>query len=201
MSHRVSQFHLSLLKSYLKRSTFDLFEAWKAIQLALLSELKSNQAKQQLWMPLELSGALYGIVWGWVSCEALRKVEEQWKLLAKTDPPPSLTWTGIFTWVYGLLCIYILNSFRGSLLLDHFHSNWHLIHDGALQLLLEPRQHIEPIQAQSSLLLNESLANLRLGHRLNKPLRVVNAIQLAISFKGMPFTLSRCIIVGTSLVN
>ena len=116
MSHRVSQFHLSLLKSYLKRSTFDLFEAWKAIQLALLSELKSNQAKQQLWMPLELSGALYGIVWGWVSCEALRKVEEQWKLLAKTDPPPSLTWTGIFTWVYGLLCIYILNSFRGSLL-------------------------------------------------------------------------------------
>ncbi|RJE17447.1 transposable element tc3 transposase, partial [Aspergillus sclerotialis] len=59
---RVEGIH-ALLKSYLRRSTFDLFEAWKAIQLALLnqlSELKSNQAKQQLRIPLELSGALYG---------------------------------------------------------------------------------------------------------------------------------------------
>ena len=76
---RVEGIH-ALLKSYLKRSTFDLFDTWKAIQLALLnqlSELQSNQAKQQLQIPLELSNVLYGTVRGWVSHEALRKVEEQ----------------------------------------------------------------------------------------------------------------------------
>ena len=75
---RVKGIH-TLLKSYLKRSTFDLFEAWKTIQLALLnqlSKLKSNQAKQQLRTPLELSKALYEVVRGWVSYKALRKVEE-----------------------------------------------------------------------------------------------------------------------------
>ncbi|RYP34898.1 hypothetical protein DL768_011032 [Monosporascus sp. mg162] len=72
---RVEGIH-ALLKSYPKRPTFDLFEAWKAIQLALLnqlSELKSNLAKQQIRTSLELSGALYGVVRGWVSHEALRK--------------------------------------------------------------------------------------------------------------------------------
>ncbi|EED17401.1 Mutator-like element transposase, putative [Talaromyces stipitatus ATCC 10500] len=131
---RVEGIH-ALIKSYLKRSTFDLFEAWKAIQLALLnqlSELKSNQAKQQLRVPLELSGALYGIVRGWVSYEALRKVEEQRKLLARRDPPPSSTY-----------------ALQGGLLLDHFHSHWHLIRKGAPKLLLEPRQRIEPVQPRS----------------------------------------------------
>lgn len=143
----------ALLKSYLKRSTFNLFEAWKAIKLALInqiSELKSNQAKQQLQIPLELSGALYGIVHGWISYEALRKVEEQRKLLMKRDPSLSLACTGTFSRVYGLPCLHILDTLHGALLLDHFHSHWHLIREGTPQLLLEPRQRIEPAQPQGS---------------------------------------------------
>ncbi|RYO85590.1 hypothetical protein DL764_009150 [Monosporascus ibericus] len=86
---RVEGIH-ALLKSYLRRSTFDLFEAWKAIRLALsnqLSELRSNQAKQQIRTPLELDKALYRAVQGWISHEALRKVEEQRQLQWKDDPP------------------------------------------------------------------------------------------------------------------
>ena len=85
ISH-VEEIH-ALLKSYLKRSTLDLFEAWKVIQLALLNQLsglKSNQAKQQLWISLELSEALYGIVQDWISYEALRKMKEQQKLLMRS---------------------------------------------------------------------------------------------------------------------
>ena len=122
------------------------------LQLALLnqlSELQSNQAKQQLRIPLELSSTLYGVVRGWVSHEALRKVEEQRKLLIKKDQSSFLTCTGVFSRVYGLPCLHILDILQGALLLDHFHSNWHLKHDGAPQLLLEPRQRIEPIQAKA----------------------------------------------------
>jgi len=63
---RVEGIH-ALLKSYLKRSTFDLFKAWKAIRLALhnqLLKLQAQQAKQQLQTPLELSEALYRAVQG-----------------------------------------------------------------------------------------------------------------------------------------
>ena len=151
---RVEGIH-SLLKSYLKRSTFDLFEAWKAILHALLnqlSELKSNQAKQQTRIPLELSGALYGVVRGWISYEALRKVEEQRKLLSKRDFSSTSTCTGTFSRVYGLPSVHVLETLQEeALLLDHFHSHWHLMRSGAPQLLLEPRQRIEPARAQSSL--------------------------------------------------
>ena len=144
---RVEGIH-ALLKSYLRRSTFDLFEAWKAIQLALqnqLAELQACQAKQQTRTPLELSGALYGVVRGWVSHEAMRKVEEQRRLLGKTDPPPSPTCTGTFSRVYGLPCLHALDALQGeALLLSHFHPHWHLKREGAPQLLLEPRQLIEP---------------------------------------------------------
>ena len=150
----------ALLKSYLRRSTFDLFEAWKAIWLALvnqLSELQSNQAKQQIRTPLELDKTLYRAVQGWVSHEALRKVEEQ-RRLRERDPPPSSTCTGTFTRVYELPCLHILDMRQGSaLLLEDFHSHWYLIRDGAPQLLLEPRQRIElrqriePIQIQSNI--------------------------------------------------
>ena len=37
-----------------------------------------------------------------------------------------------------------------KLLLDHFHSHWRLIHEGAPELLLEPRQFIEPMQHRNS---------------------------------------------------
>ena len=148
---RVEGIH-ALLKSYIKRSTFDLFETWKAIKLALvnqLSELKSNQAKQQIRIPLELSGSLYGAVRGWISYEALRKVEEQRKILSKRDESQSLACTGTFSQVYGLPCFHVLDGLQGALLLDHFHSHWHLIREGTPELLLEPRQCIEPVQRRN----------------------------------------------------
>ena len=149
---RVEGIH-ALLKSYLRRSTFDLFEAWKAISLALqnqLAELQARQAKQQIRTPLELSGVLYGAVRGWVSHEAMRKVEEQRKLLIQMDPISTCTMT--FSRVYGLPCLHTLNGLQGEpLLLSHFHTHWHLKRGGNSQLLLEPRQLIEPVRVQSSL--------------------------------------------------
>jgi hypothetical protein len=142
---RVEGIH-ALLKSYFKKSTFDLFEAWKSIRLALnnqLAELRANQAKQHIRTPLELDKALYRAVQGWVSHEALRKVEDQ-RRLRERDPPPSLACTGVFTRVYGLPCVHLLESRQGEpLLLDDFHSHWHLMRDGAPIHLLEPHR-LEP---------------------------------------------------------
>jgi hypothetical protein len=115
-----------------------------------LSELRSNQAKQQIRTPLELDKALYRAVQGWVSHEALRKVEEQRQLQWK-DPPPSSTCTGTFTRVYGLPCVHVLTVRQGEpLLLEDFHSHWRLIRDGAPLHLLEPRR-IEPRATKSSI--------------------------------------------------
>ena len=140
------------LKSYLRRSTFDLFEAWKSIRLALnnqLSELRSNQAKQQIRTPLELDKTLYRDVQGWVSHEALRKVEEQRQLQWK-NPPASPTCTSTFTRVHGLPCVHVLTSHKGQpLLLDDFHSHWRLIRNGAPLHLLEP-QRITPQVTQKA---------------------------------------------------
>ncbi|KID80963.1 hypothetical protein MGU_11634 [Metarhizium guizhouense ARSEF 977] len=153
---RVEGIH-ALMKSHLKKSTLDLFEAWRAIKHALLnqlSELRSNQARQQIRTPIELSGPLYDSVRGWVSHEALRKVEEQRKLLGRRDPPPSLICTGSFTKSHGLPCLHTLKSLQEqgkALTLEHFHSHWHLQRNGAPQLLLEPRQRVEPMLKDSNI--------------------------------------------------
>lgn len=146
---RVEGIH-ALMKSHLRKSTLDLFEAWRAMKHALLnqlSELRSNQARQHIRVPIELSGPLYAAVHGWVSHEALRKVEEQRKLLSRKDPPPSLPCTGSFTRSHGLPCLHTLKSLQeqGQVLsLEHFHQHWRLQRKGAPQPLLEPRQRIEP---------------------------------------------------------
>ena len=126
VTSRVEGIH-ALLKSHLKKSTLDLFEAWKTIKHALLNqlaELRSNQAKQQIRTPIELSGALYSTVRGWVSHEALRKVEEQRKLLTKKDPPPSPNCTNSLSRSQGLLCVHTLKALLDQdqvLRLEHFH--------------------------------------------------------------------------------
>ncbi|XP_044717341.1 MULE transposase domain-containing protein [Hirsutella rhossiliensis] len=87
VTSRVEGIH-ALLKAHLKKSTLNLFEAWRAMKHALLnqlSDLRSNQARQQIRVPIELSGPLYASVRGWVSHEALRKVEEQRKMLETTS--------------------------------------------------------------------------------------------------------------------
>lgn len=130
-----------------------MFTAWKAIHLAVsnqISELESNQLKQQNRTPLELSKALYEPVFGWVSFEALRKVEEQ-RILLTSQREASRPCTGVFSNVYGLPCSHKLDNLQGPLLLEAFHSHWHLKRHGAPQLLLAPRQRIESIREQSSL--------------------------------------------------
>ncbi|KAM4058364.1 MULE transposase [Hirsutella rhossiliensis] len=92
VTSRVEGIH-ALLKAHLKKSTLNLFEAWRAMKHALLnqlSDLRSNQARQQIRVPIELSGPLYASVRGWVSHEALRKVEEQRKMLAGWNSRPLL---------------------------------------------------------------------------------------------------------------
>lgn len=145
---RVEGIH-ALLKSHLQKSTLDLFEAWRAMKQALmnqLSELKSNQARQQMRTPIELSGPLYSVVRGWVSHEALRKVEEQRKLIDNKDQPLSPICTKTFKKSHGLPCVHDLMNLQernGVLLLEHFHSHWHLQRDGEPQILLEPRRRFE----------------------------------------------------------
>lgn len=71
VTSRVEGIH-ALLKSYLKPRTLDLSEAWRAMKhdlLNQLAELKSNQAKQQIRIPIELPGTLFSAVRGWVSHE------------------------------------------------------------------------------------------------------------------------------------
>ncbi|KAJ3455099.1 hypothetical protein MRS44_013699 [Fusarium solani] len=152
VTSRVEGIH-ALLKSHLKRSTLDLFEAWRAVKHALLNqlaELRYNQAKQQSRVPIELSGVLYNAVHGWVSHEALRKVEEQRKLLLKEDLPAC---TGAFSRSHGLPCAHMLKALQEQdqpLCLEHFHRHWHLSRPGSPQLLLEPRQYIDRVADNSA---------------------------------------------------
>ena len=147
VTSRVEGIHW-LLKSHLKVSTLDLFEAWRSIKHALLNqlaELKSNQAKQHTRTPIELSRVLYGAVRGWVSHEALRKVEQQRKLLFSRDPLPSPTCTGSFTQSQGLPCVHKLECLLAqdqTLQLEDFHPHWHLHRKDSPQPLLEHRQFV-----------------------------------------------------------
>ena len=156
VTSRVEGVHTHL-KSHLKRSTLDLFEAWKAIKHALLNqlaELRSNQAKQQIRTPIELSGPLYSGVRGWVSHKALRKVEEQRKLLLRGNGLPSARCTGYFTQSQGLPCVHRLEALwaeNKSFQLQDFHSHWHLARNSAEPFLLEPRQRIDSATIASSL--------------------------------------------------
>jgi hypothetical protein len=147
----------SLLKKYIYKSTFNLFEAWKAIQLALdnqLAELQLNQANQQVRIPQDLDKQLYGVVRGWVSHEALRLVEKQRVLLQerkKGDISTAPACSGAFSRVYGLPCWHTLQLRQeGALLLEDFHSHWRLTREGKPQLLLEPLQCIEPKRTQTT---------------------------------------------------
>jgi hypothetical protein len=72
----------------------------------------------------------------------MKKVEEQRKLLEKTDPPVSLICSEVFTKSYGLHCVHKIKSLQEenrSLSVDDFHRQWHLKrNEGHPQLVLEP---------------------------------------------------------------
>ncbi|KAM0742702.1 hypothetical protein ACQRIT_002879 [Beauveria bassiana] len=62
-------------------------------------DLYKEKLVKQIRTPIELSGTLYSSIRGWVSHEALRKVEEQRKRLLKNGLPDC---TGVFTATFGL---------------------------------------------------------------------------------------------------
>lgn len=149
---RVEGIH-ALLKSYLKTSKFDLFDVWRSIKHAVenqLSELRSTQARQHTRKPTEhLDGGLFSALHGWISHEAIKKVEEQRKLLEKTDPPVSSVCTGTFTRSYGLPCVHkmkLLQDQNQGLHIDDFHKQWRLIRNGA-----QPRPILEPSRVESGI--------------------------------------------------
>ncbi|KAJ3453427.1 hypothetical protein MRS44_017674 [Fusarium solani] len=143
----------NLIKGHLKTSQVDLFEAWRTIKLVLanqLAELKANQARQHITIPLQLSGALYSNIRGWISHEALRRVEAQRQRLSREHP----ACTGVFTKTLGLPCAHSLKPLLDEyqpLLLHHFHSHWYLQRSGSPQLLIEPRKQFDHLAASSTL--------------------------------------------------
>ena len=155
---RVEGIH-ALLKSYLKTNKFDLFDVWRTIKHAVenqLLELQSTQARQHTRKPTEhLGGSLFSSLYGWVSHEAIKKVEEQRKLLEKTDPPVSSVCTGAFTRSYGLPCVHKIKSLQDQhqgLQIDDFHQQWHLIRNGIHpQPILEPSRVESRIQRRSTI--------------------------------------------------
>ncbi|KAJ3453255.1 hypothetical protein MRS44_017502 [Fusarium solani] len=147
VTSRVEGIH-ALLKSYLKTSSFDLFDVWRTIKHAVenqLSELQSIQARQQTRKPTEHLGAgLFSALHGWISHEAMKKVEEQRKLLDKKDPFSSPLCTGTFTRSHGLPCVHTIKALqeRNQVLQMHdFHRQWHLKRSGTHpQPILEPNR-------------------------------------------------------------
>lgn len=186
VTSRVEGIH-ALLKSHLKTSTLDLFEAWRAMKHALLNqlaELRYNQAKQQTRIPIELSGSLYSAVRGWISHEALRKVEEQRERLLGDLP----NCTGAFTRSQGLPCAHTLKALQEqgqALRLENFHTQWHLNRSSTHQLLLEPRHRSDRITASST----------RLQSSTRRDPSAFEAVEAATRPRSQP-KCSRCHILG-----
>ncbi|KAL9564111.1 hypothetical protein ACKAV7_011761 [Fusarium commune] len=151
VTSRVEGIH-ARLKSYLKRSNFDLFDVWRTIKQAVenqLAELQSTQARQQTRKPTQhLGGGLFSALHGWISHEAMKKVEEQRKLLDKEDPLASSVCTGAFTRSYGLPCAHKIKTLQDrnqGLQIDDFHRQWYLKRSGTQpRPILEPHK-VEPV--------------------------------------------------------
>ncbi|RFU74564.1 mutator-like element transposase [Trichoderma arundinaceum] len=144
VTSRVEGIH-ALLKSYLKTSKFNLFDVWRAIKHAVenqLSEIQSKQARQQTRKPTtHANSGLFNALHGWIPHEAIKKVEEQRKLLEKTDPPVSLVCSGTFTKAFGLPCVHKIKSLldrKQGFRIDDFHKQWHLRRNLRQHLILEP---------------------------------------------------------------
>uniref|UniRef100_A0A1Y1NIF4 MULE transposase domain-containing protein n=1 Tax=Photinus pyralis TaxID=7054 RepID=A0A1Y1NIF4_PHOPY len=151
---RVEGIH-SIIKDYIGTSQLDLFEVWRQIKNAILNqllELTHHQSYQQTQMPLEISGNLYSIVRGWVSLEAIRKVEEQRKLIDAENSPLSRPCTGRFTASYGLPCVHRVKALIDAklpLALDEFHTHWRYKREGQPIHLIEP-QRLERYRKEGS---------------------------------------------------
>jgi len=117
---------------------------WLAIKPAVTNQLKELgyiRVSQQIRTPLDISGVMFEAVRGWVSHQALRKVQEQRQLLLAPFKAPC---SQSFTSSHGLPCAHTLKKLEEEnkgLLIEHFHPHWHLKRDAARpQPMLEPRQ-------------------------------------------------------------
>ncbi|KAK7595651.1 hypothetical protein V3481_002301 [Fusarium oxysporum f. sp. vasinfectum] len=172
----------SLIKSHIKTSTLDLFDTWQAIRPAIanqLKELKHIRVSQQVRIPLDISGVLFEAIRGWVSHQALRKVQEQQQLLSALKAPCSQS----FTSSHGLPCVHTLKKLeeeKKALLLEHFHPHWHLKRD-----IAQPQPMLEPIRTAPS----------QRNERRNQPItntrREPSAFE-AVEAVAQPRTLPKC---------
>lgn len=108
-----------------------------------LRELSHVRASQQLRIPLDISGVLFEAIRGWVSHQALRKVQEQQRLIPALKAPCSQR----FTSSHGLPCAHTLKKLeeeRKTLLLEQFHPHWYL-----KRHVDQPRPMLEPRAASS----------------------------------------------------
>ncbi|KAJ3456921.1 hypothetical protein MRS44_014062 [Fusarium solani] len=182
----------SLIKSHIKTSSFDLFDVWRAMKHAItnqLKELKHMRASQQVRTPLEASGILFEAVRGWVSHQALRKVQEQRQLLQRQHNAPC---SQTFTSSHGLPCSHTLAKLeeeRQSLLLEHFHPHWHLKRDVA-----QPRPMLEPRRATNQL-------NQRHSQPTTSNRREPSGFEPAEARKRAPSKRSRCHTVGHTMAS
>ncbi|KAG6989701.1 PKS-NRPS hybrid synthetase [Fusarium oxysporum f. sp. conglutinans] len=178
----------SLIKSYIKTSTFDLFDSWQAMRHAVtnqLKELNHIRASQQIRTPLDISGGMFEAVQGWVSHQSLRKVQEQRKLaLASPQAPCSQS----FTSSHGLPCSHTLKRLeeeQRSLLLDHFHPHWNLKRGAD-----RPRPILEPRRAPQ-----QGIIRAR-GQPATSTKREPSGFEISQTGKKAPSTCSRCHAVG-----
>lgn len=108
-----------------------------------IRELNHIQASQQLRTPLDISGVLFEAIRGWISHQALRKVQEQQRLIPALKAPCSQS----FTSSHGLPCAHALKQLeeeKKALLLEQFHPHWHL-----KRHIAQPRPMLEPRAASS----------------------------------------------------
>ncbi|KAG6990012.1 PKS-NRPS hybrid synthetase [Fusarium oxysporum f. sp. conglutinans] len=141
-----------LVKSDMNSSQADLFEAWRVIKRVItnqLSEIQANQARQQVTTPnIQESMALYDNIRGWVSHEAILRVEGQRKRLLSELP----ACTGVFSKTTGLPCAHIilpLQQKEECLQISHFHSHWRYRRPGSPQLIIQPRRHFDRLAIRS----------------------------------------------------
>jgi hypothetical protein len=147
----------NLLKRHLNNNQADLFECWRHIKRAVDNQLESlhdslayDNINEPTIQSIRLSRPLFGTVTGWVSHEALLKVEKQAERLKSSIP----ICTGTFTRSFGLPCAHTLEPLLRNglhLQLSHFHSHWHLQRPGAPLLLIEPRRVFDRLADRSVL--------------------------------------------------
>lgn len=147
------------------------------------------RATQQLRTPLEVSGVLFEAVRGWVSHQALRKVQEQRQLLQR---PHKARCSHTFTASHGLPCMHTLKKLeeeRRVLLLDDFHPHWHLKRD-----MVQPRPVLEPTRARDQL-------DVQRNQPKTTTKRRPSGFEMVEHSRRAPSTCSRCHTIGHTMTS